>query len=221
MAVTPAVAFQDESFWVAIAAAAPVIALAAIVSLSDTSGAMDKLREIWPRFLERTSHNKEADDWLFKRIGQGDRLTAWANFSAIGMGLQVAMLAIALVALVNRSNVVPPIVPEIAVPLGVFLLLVSALNTATMRRLPKYTDDYLRTNYDLLWRRARGRCPVVWARAASPYVPRSFRSRPPVLRGPLSAAHGRAGSGRRQIRAPTTELATSVRLEVTRAASPA
>jgi hypothetical protein len=51
MVQTASVSFPDESFWVTVGAAAPVIALAAIMSVSDMSGAWERFTESAPRYM--------------------------------------------------------------------------------------------------------------------------------------------------------------------------
>jgi hypothetical protein len=57
MVQTASVSFPDESFWVTVGAAAPVIALAAIVSVSDMSGA-------WERFTGSAPPGMRG--WMFE-----------------------------------------------------------------------------------------------------------------------------------------------------------
>jgi hypothetical protein len=131
------VAYHD-SLWVTVGAAAPVIALAAIVSISDIFGADERFWDGFRRYLDGADYStqfmEEIGNMLLVqgrragRIGLGSRWIAIINVS-----LQLAMLAIALVSLADGSNAVSPIVPEIGIPLGVFLLLVSTTLTLVLR----------------------------------------------------------------------------------------
>jgi hypothetical protein len=135
-----------DSLWVAVTAAAPVIALAAIVSLSDTSGVAAGLVDAAGRYADENNHGELAHTGFMQvyrdrvagiedrglQIAVGGWITALIN-----LALQVALVAIALISLADGSNAVSPIVPEIAVPLGVFLLLGTALLSLWLRELSR------------------------------------------------------------------------------------
>lgn len=142
MVQTASVAYHD-SLWVTVGAAAPVIALAAIVAVSDLSGAQGTLRDIAYRYVDPITREPDqgptgAAVWYV--------LTSWRrwgnSFAGINIALQMAMLAVALVSLSNTSNLVSPIVPEIVLPLGVFLLFMST-RVANLIRDPRYLENQI------------------------------------------------------------------------------
>ena len=111
---TASVSFH-ESFWVAIGAAAPVIALAAIVAFTDTG-------RTWADWL-RDQRDKNDED-----IKQG-YVMLWTGSVAglVNVLLQVVTLVLALLSLAASHDRVPLIVAEIMAPLGIFLLLVNGI----------------------------------------------------------------------------------------------
>jgi hypothetical protein len=69
-----------------------------------------------------------------------ESLRRWGNsIAGINIALQMAMLAVALISLSDYSNLVSPIVPEIVLPLGVFLLFMST-RVANLMRDPGYLE---------------------------------------------------------------------------------
>ena len=128
-----------ESFWLATSAAAPVIALAAVVALPDASaavyGAMDRvgvtsrpnlkdpvtLKEIRPNGL----------DWAERLWGKARVISIVSFFNVI---IQAGLLAVSLSALASEQNVMPPwgaIIPAVG---GILLLAWALAAGATLRR---------------------------------------------------------------------------------------
>jgi hypothetical protein len=134
---TACVPYHD-SLWVTVGAAAPVIALAAIVSVSDFSGAQATLRDAAYKHTD-TYTGQPAKTPTGEAVWSV--LTYWRrignSIAGINIALQMAMLAVALVSLSDTSNLVSPIVPEIVLPLGVFLLFWST-RVAILMRDPGY-----------------------------------------------------------------------------------
>lgn len=129
-----------ESFWVTVGAAAPIIALASVVSIADLMGARDRVS---PNLLPSSS--VPGDDWLDSELIRAGRLLIWAYLVGVVNGaLQMVTLSMALQSLADGSNVVPTIVPRIMVPLGVFLLLVSTSMTVSLRTIQRQMNHHLR-----------------------------------------------------------------------------
>jgi hypothetical protein len=107
---------------VTVGAAAPVIALAAVVSLTDILGSrrfyvIASLPDLLP--------SGKDDRALYTRavIARGVRRSRLAYPAVLAnMALQAAMLAAALYSLAQRDDSIPPLLAVIAEPLGVLLL---------------------------------------------------------------------------------------------------
>ena len=128
-----------ESFWVTVGAAAPIIALASVVSIADLMGARDRVSPNLP-----TRSSALGDDWLDSELIRAGRLLIWAYLVGVVNGaLQMVTLSIALQSLADGSNVVPTIVPRIMVPLGIFLLLVSTSMTVSLRTIQRQMSHHL------------------------------------------------------------------------------
>jgi LytS/YehU family sensor histidine kinase len=129
-----------ESFWVTVGTAAPIIALASVVSIADLMGARDRVS---PNLS--SSSSVQGDDWLDSELIRAGRLLIWAYLVGVVNGaLQMVTLSIALQSLADGSNVVSTIVPRIIVPLGIFLLLVSTSMTVSLRTIQRQMNHHLR-----------------------------------------------------------------------------
>jgi hypothetical protein len=71
----------------------------------------------------------------------------------INVGLQLALLAIALKALTDGRDVVSPAVPDILLPLGVLLLLLGGISALVLHVLQNRTEGRFR------WRGPANRVP--------------------------------------------------------------
>jgi hypothetical protein len=126
-----------ESFWVTVGAAAPVIALASVVSIADLMGARDRISRNLPTPALDS-------DWLDSEFIRAGRLLIWAYLIGIINGaLQMVALSMALQSLADGNSVVPTIVPGILVPLGIFLLLVSTSITVSLRTIQRHVSHQL------------------------------------------------------------------------------
>ena len=131
-----------ESFWVTVGAAAPIIALASVVSIADLMGARDRVSPS----LSPPSSSVLGDDWLDSELIRAGRLLIWAYLVGVVNGaLQLVTLSMALQSLADGSEVVPTIVPRIMVPLGIFLLLVSTSMTVSLRTIQRQMNHHLRS----------------------------------------------------------------------------
>lgn len=128
-----------ESFWVTVGAAAPVLALASVVSITDLMGARDQISRSLP-----TSSPARDSARLDSTITRAGRLLIWAYLVAVINGaLQMVALSMALQSLADGNNVVPPIVAGIVAPLGILLLLVSISMTVKLRIIQRQLRHHL------------------------------------------------------------------------------
>jgi hypothetical protein len=123
-----------EGFWLVAGTAAPVIALAAVVTLGETL--RENIASIAEAMPLLDAQSNSAD-----RL-KGDRLTtatirATKQLYAIGLSnllLQAALLAVSLVSLADDANLVPPWIAIVAAVGGLLLLLAfSALGAVQLR----------------------------------------------------------------------------------------
>lgn len=122
-----------EGFWLVAGTAAPVVALAAVVSIGDA------LREGIASIAEATPL-LDAQANSAGRL-KGDRLTstttrAARRLYALGLSnlfLQAALLAVSLVSLADDANLVPPWIAIVAAVGGLLLLAFSALGAVQLR----------------------------------------------------------------------------------------
>jgi hypothetical protein len=118
-----------QNFWIAVAAAAPVIALAAVVAFTDTArvGGVGQIRPAG------------ADPNLLKMVRWG----IWGGHAAglVNVLLQAATLLLALLSLAAGHDQAPLIVAEITAPLGIFLLVVGGAIGAFLRVIVGVIDQ--------------------------------------------------------------------------------
>jgi hypothetical protein len=109
-----------EAVWVVAGTAAPVIALAGVVSLGDTA------REFRAFSLESMNvPQTRAEVWLYEQ-----RFHQYLWVSGVGLFnllLQAALLAVSLTSLADQANSVPPLLAIVAAVGGLLLLLVGTL----------------------------------------------------------------------------------------------
>jgi hypothetical protein len=131
MCDTAAVAFH-KSFWVATSAAAPVIALAAVVALPDASAMLDAAsRQL--RQTRRLTDDHAGFDFrarIILAILQASWLYWFLVWGAtvVNLIVQAGLLAVSLSALAFQQNVMPPWV-AIALAVGGILLLAWSTTT--------------------------------------------------------------------------------------------
>jgi hypothetical protein len=120
-----------ESFWVVAGAAAPVIALAEIVSLGDAYRGLAE-----SRMMLLTASTKDFDRlWREMRPTDTKRRRGF-RAGQLNMLLQVAILALALASLEVRRDVGPLGIITIVQPIGIFLLFISGwmINSANRKQ---------------------------------------------------------------------------------------
>jgi hypothetical protein len=140
---TSAVAFH-ESFWVATSAAAPVIALAAIVALPDASTVVDVAsRRLQLAQQVRGSDPLDSDavrDEVLTREmrRQASQVRGTTFFNLL---LQAGLLAVSLWALAYNQAVISPPDAIIMAVVGILLLSWTTTRTAAFRRLAARLPD--------------------------------------------------------------------------------
>jgi hypothetical protein len=134
------VAFH-ETFWVVTGTAAPVIALAAVVSLGDAFGQSLKSDEAMSAVVgDAVPLDRRLGELIRQRPEILDRLSRYGRFVQLAQAagrwsmalllsnvvIQSALLALSLVSIDNHANAVPPGVAVVAAVLGVTILAVVA-----------------------------------------------------------------------------------------------
>jgi hypothetical protein len=125
-----------ENFWVAVAAAAPVIALASVISATDALRMYDD--------FERPADIAE-EAWPDKLARQGIRWL-WVLMTVTGLNLVVEGFALvfALISLANGYNQIPPVIPAIGVPAGIALVVISGVLTIDLKYTRRDIRDALK-----------------------------------------------------------------------------
>lgn len=115
----------SADFWIAVAASAPIIALANVTSVSVTMGT-------WRKTPTDSDANLDADRG--KKLNM--RLTAWAlTIIVLNTWLQAGILFLALFSLATGTGKAPILLPLIAEPAGV-LALTGSTNMLIIARPP-------------------------------------------------------------------------------------
>lgn len=110
-----------RDFWVAAAAAAPVIALAGLVSIPDAAVAGNMLRRV-----------RATNSELVRKVTSGGQLLAPPNgwiiiYGILNLVLQGFVLIVALLALLDNASPIPGIWIIVVEGVGLLFLLVAAL----------------------------------------------------------------------------------------------
>lgn len=116
-----------EGFWIAVAAAAPVVALAAIVAFADIAG------------ISGGRRGPPDTDSRIISIGRG---VLWSGYAAglVNVLLQAVMLLLALLSLAAGHDQAPLIIAEIMAPLGILLLLIAGMLAVLERQVIHYAE---------------------------------------------------------------------------------
>jgi hypothetical protein len=138
---------SHESFWVATAAAAPVIALTAIVALPDTSVVVERVsryrQENKNPSIPARDRNRQPliVDYLWSR----KMAYAWSQLvwmmSVVNLLLQATLLAMSLWALAYDQEVIPPWAAIVFSAGGLLLLTWSSTSAAAFRRFLENNPD--------------------------------------------------------------------------------
>lgn len=117
---TVAVTFH-EAVWVVAGTAAPVIALAEVVSLADTvRESLDFFTDFMDGSLERDHVPSTSRHWLYERR---QRQTLWTEgIGLFNLLLQAALLAVSLTSLAYQTNFIPLWLAIVAAVGGLLLL---------------------------------------------------------------------------------------------------
>jgi hypothetical protein len=132
-----------KEFWLATAAAAPVIALAAVAALPDTSAVVDvaskRLREAERNRLPDPGHGLDRLGYLadiadvFPTIDRWGALLLWGTTIA-NLLVQAGLLAVSLSALAYEQNVIPVWASIVMAVGGILLLAWTITSGAGFRR---------------------------------------------------------------------------------------
>jgi len=149
---TAAVAFDNADFWLVAGTAAPVVALATVVSLGEAlrEGA-NTAAEAAQAFHDLGVTETEAEAFRAKALADRrpvPELTSeqfrkhsnevWLRLVWVGLAnliLQGALLAVSLVSLTDGANLVPPWIAIVAAVGGLLLLAIGALGAARLRMM--------------------------------------------------------------------------------------
>jgi hypothetical protein len=129
-----------EAFWVATAAAAPVIALATVVAGPDADGvgvlAVDRRSALRMREWQK---GKPAPDAILREAKRTTALIISAYLAfLLDLLIQAALLAVSLSALAAGQNVMPPWVAIVMAVAGILILAWAVSVTAAIRRQLEY-----------------------------------------------------------------------------------
>jgi hypothetical protein len=115
-----------ESLWLATAAAAPVIALASVVSFNDS------LRALTTRF----NYSYKTSSALESQLRWRQTAAVWLWFLAtVNLAIQATMLLTALGSLARNRDILAATDPAIVEPASLLLLIFSGCLTVLVRRL--------------------------------------------------------------------------------------
>ena len=162
-----------EAFWVAVSAAAPVIALAAVVAYADAN---DLMRQVAAVNQVLTDETLESDDKLVSRYAGIPELGLIAvSLCIANLGLQAVTLTFSLVSLANGRNEGPTWAVLVAEVGGIVALAFAAVASQRARRRLA----------DLHW--------VAGGKLGSPIMDRLYRLM--KLRDKVSLSRGRPTAG--------------------------
>ena len=134
-----------ESFWVVAGAAAPVIALAGIVSLGDAlRGSFDEARALdsffsLPPQLRPGGGYRSMDQMQVQRLIMPRRLASVAEYA--NLILQMVTLGLALVSLANCRDVAPLVIVVITTLAGLGLVFLSTVMVVIARSRQRELSD--------------------------------------------------------------------------------
>jgi hypothetical protein len=102
---------SHTDLWIAASAAAPVIALASIVSYN----------EVMKPFFEMVGSGDYEDDWISVLLLWASSFLSWCNIL-----MQIAVLVISMVSLADESDYTSPIVAVVLTSAGLLLVFLNA-----------------------------------------------------------------------------------------------
>ena len=131
---TAVVAWDGADFWLVAGTAAPVVALAAVVSLGDAQ--REHIASIGKATALIYGEESSGDDRIKGMVLTNKTIKAAKRLYSIGLAnvwLQAALLAVSLVSLARKGNLVPPWIAIVAAVGGLLLLAYSALGAVQLR----------------------------------------------------------------------------------------
>ena len=127
---TAVMAFH-EGFWTVAGTAAPVIAVAIVISLGELMKELSR----WIIWAERIEHTPEPEMEKIRKILRTQTRYTWPleALGLINLLVQAVLTAVALVSLEDKANLVPPWLAIAAVIAGLVLLAICSLSGYLMR----------------------------------------------------------------------------------------
>jgi len=129
---TARVAFH-ETFWVVTGTAAPVIALAAVVSLNDLGKETGRMAESLERVRRNLSATPEIEALISGAPSPIRLIRQFAGQQSMNIFLQAALLTVSLLSIAFQRNLIPVWIAVVIPVVGVLLL------ALTSSRLPQIT----------------------------------------------------------------------------------
>lgn len=154
---TAIVAFH-EAFWIVTGTAAPVIALAAVVSAGEAYEQLDRM--ISAGTEASVAHSKVRDEpkdeeQVRKLAGLAEKraknLWLTGRVQQLNVGLQAALLAVSLISVGNQHNLVPPWVAVTFAVLGLLFVAVVGARVISARRIAPLVVQYAKLAADMVW----------------------------------------------------------------------
>ena len=122
-----------ETFWVVTGTAAPVIALAAVVSLNDLGKETGRLAESLERVRRNSSATPEIEALISGAPSPIHLIRQFAGQQSMNIFLQAALLTVSLLSIAFQRNLIPVWIAIVIPVVGVLLL------ALTSSRLPQIT----------------------------------------------------------------------------------
>jgi hypothetical protein len=125
-----------ESFWVVAGTAAPVIALAAVISLNDTARAQFTVNDATSDAFAVA--RLDATDEMYQRLDKrGSSLDVLRIAQLLNLCLQAGLLAVSLLSLTFHRNLIPAWICVVAPTAGVLLLAYAGLTVTRAQELTR------------------------------------------------------------------------------------
>jgi hypothetical protein len=124
-----------ETFWVVTGTAAPVIALAAVVSVNDLGNETGRLEEALDRASEAFRGSAEIEAMMSGRPSPIRLVNLLARLQTLNILLQALLLTVSLVSIDFQRNLVPVWISVLIPVVGVVLLMLAGY------RVPQITHE--------------------------------------------------------------------------------
>jgi hypothetical protein len=133
-----------ESFWVVVGTAAPVVAVAAVISVSEISRAQATVNKASVRALVVARQDKT--DTINRLLNMRERgLVALCVTQLLNLCLQAGLLAVSLLSLAFQRNLIPVWICVIAPTAGVLLLAYAGMYVTRAQVLTRSNEEMLKT----------------------------------------------------------------------------